>query len=75
MISDLLPADAVDELTTIVLANAAFFKGEWEYLFPEEFTHQALFYTSRNETHWVDMMNVEGTFDYGKYPYDINMYE
>lgn len=66
MISNLLPADAVDEHTSLVLANAAFFKGEWQYLFPVEDTHEELFYVTKSESTFVDMMTQEGTFDYGE---------
>lgn len=66
MIADLLPADAVDEYTNLVLANAAYFKGDWEARFPEEDTHQELFYITANQSTFVEMMTQEGTFDYGE---------
>lgn len=65
-ITDLLPADAVNDQTSLVLANAAYFKGAWESRFPDEDTHREVFYVTPSDTTFVDMMTQEGTFDYGE---------
>lgn len=66
MIKSLLPADAINEETSLVLANAAFFKGKWESRFSSEDTHKDLFYVTPSENTFVDMMTQEGTFAYGE---------
>lgn len=66
MISNLLPADAVDHDTNLVLVNAAYFKGRWKYRFQPENTHEKIFYISKEENTFVDMMMQEGTFNHGE---------
>lgn len=65
-IQDLLPVDVINEYTSLVLANAAFFKGQWESRFPSEDTQRELFYVTPSESTFVDMMTQEGTFGYGE---------
>lgn len=66
MIADLLPVDAVDQNTNLVLVNAAYFKGKWQSQFQAENTHKAIFYISPSENTFVDMMTQEGTFNHGE---------
>lgn len=57
----LLPGD-IDSRTQLVVANAAYFKGQWEYRFDADKTKQMNFYTSNNESSLVPMMTQKGTF-------------
>lgn len=66
MITDLLPADAVNPETSLVLVNAAYFKGNWQYRFPADNTRKTLFYITPSENTFVDMMTQEGTFNHGE---------
>lgn len=66
MIADLLPGDAVDQETRLVLVNAAYFKGQWQSRFQPENTHTTIFYVTPSENTIVDMMTQEGTFNHGE---------
>lgn len=66
MIADLLPPDAVDQNTNLVLVNAAYFRGRWQSRFPSENTRKAVFYISPSENTFVEMMTQEGTFNHGE---------
>ena len=46
---DLIPADAFDEGTKSVLANAAYFKGSWKSQFKAEDTKKDNFYVKRDK--------------------------
>ncbi|CAG9768660.1 unnamed protein product [Ceutorhynchus assimilis] len=62
MIKDLLPAGTIDASTSLVLVNAAYFKGIWENKFNPNLTKPEIFYVSPTKQIMVDMMHVEGTF-------------
>ncbi|XP_076254875.1 serine protease inhibitor 88Ea-like isoform X2 [Rhynchophorus ferrugineus] len=62
MIKDLLPPGSIDPSTTLVLVNAAYFKGIWENKFNPNLTKPEIFYVSPTKQIMVDMMHVEGTF-------------
>lgn len=62
MIKDLLPPGSIDPTTTLVLVNAAYFKGIWENKFNPNLTKPEIFYVSPTKQIMVDMMHVEGTF-------------
>ncbi|XP_044750849.1 serine protease inhibitor 88Ea-like isoform X2 [Coccinella septempunctata] len=64
MIKNLLPPGSVDELTDLVLVNAAYFKGMWLKKFNPSETRQEIFYVSPTKQIMVDMMHLEGTFNY-----------
>ncbi|XP_045471064.1 serine protease inhibitor 88Ea-like isoform X1 [Harmonia axyridis] len=64
MIKNLLPPGSVDQLTDLVLVNAAYFKGMWLKKFNPAETRQEIFYVSPTKQIMVDMMHLEGTFNY-----------
>lgn len=53
-------------LTTLVLVNAIYFKGEWVTKFNKSATTIMPFYSSKNETIKVPMMNQENILNYGE---------
>jgi serpin B len=55
-IKDLIPADALNALTRLVLVNAIYFKGDWASKFNKAATIKADFHVSPTETVKVDMM-------------------
>jgi serpin B len=59
-IQDLIPKGAIDSLTKIVISNATYFKGKWEYPFDEENTQKGVF----NDTIDVEYMNQTEIFPY-----------
>jgi serine protease inhibitor len=67
MIKDLLPPGSVDQSTTLVLVNAAYFKGKWDNKFNPNETKPEIFYVSPSKQIMVDMMHVEATFNHGWY--------
>jgi serine protease inhibitor len=64
MIKDLLPPGSVDQSTTLVLVNAAYFKGKWDNKFNPNETKPEIFYVSPSKQIMVDMMHVEATFNH-----------
>ncbi|KAL1512567.1 hypothetical protein ABEB36_002141 [Hypothenemus hampei] len=62
MITNLLPPGTIDPNTSLVLVNAAYFKGIWENKFNPNLTKPEIFYVSPTKQIMVDMMHVEGTF-------------
>ncbi len=70
-IKDLLPPNSITSLTRLVITNAIYFKGEWEFPFEKENTQDMPFYTTLNTTVEAPMMYVEKKFEYmtkkGKY--------
>jgi serpin B len=66
-IEDLIPPDAIDPLTRLVLANAIYFNGSWLYPFNENATAEAPFFTLDGTEISVDMMRLSGeSFLYGQ---------
>lgn len=65
MIKDLLPPGSIDPTTSLVLVNAAYFKGIWENKFNPNLTKPEIFYVSPTKQIMVDMMHVEGIFRHG----------
>ncbi|XP_077209580.1 serpin B10-like [Paroedura picta] len=61
-IQNLLPEDAVDSLTALVLVNAIYFKGNWANRFKEENTINAEFRLSKTTSTTVQMMFLKDTF-------------
>lgn len=63
-IKDLLSHDSVDPSTSMVLANAAYFKGEWAMKFDKEATEVKPFYGTTTAN--VEMMRKSADFKYRK---------
>ncbi|KAH8420761.1 hypothetical protein KR222_004312, partial [Zaprionus bogoriensis] len=63
-IKDILSPGDIDARTQLVLANAAYFKGEWASRFNVEQTKQMLFYTSGDKQSLVPMMTQKGVFQW-----------
>lgn len=64
-IKDLLPPGSIGTDTNVVLANAAFFKGNWASKFDKEDTEKKIFYEHSRMPVYVDMMKQRGHFNYG----------
>lgn len=65
-IKDLLIPGSISEATKLVVANAAFFKGQWASKFEKEDTEKKIFYDHGRMPIFVDMMRQRGNFNYGK---------
>lgn len=63
-IRDLLPADAIDSSTDLVLANAVYFKGFWNSRFDVANSKRDLFYTSGSKNSVVTFMWQKKTFNH-----------
>ncbi|XP_058141155.1 serpin B6 [Dasypus novemcinctus] len=61
-ITDLLPSGSLDSMTSLVLVNAIYFKGNWNDQFNKEQTREAPFKLSKNEKKPVQMMYKKSTF-------------
>ena len=66
MIGNLIAPERLNALTRLVLVNAVYFQGLWEYPFPRESTKSAPFETGTGETADVPMMSRRGDFAYGE---------
>lgn len=64
-IRDLLPPGSISTDTKVVLANAAYFKGQWSSKFDKEETQKKIFYEHSRMPVYVDMMRQRGSFNYG----------
>ncbi|XP_053968445.1 serine protease inhibitor 88Ea [Anastrepha ludens] len=62
-IPDMLNPGDVDSQTQLVLANAAYFKGQWSRKFDPKDTTKDIFYTSESKHSFVDMMHKRGTYN------------
>ncbi|XP_020014766.1 antithrombin-III [Castor canadensis] len=63
-ITDVIPSDAINELTVLVLVNTIYFKGLWKSKFSPENTRKELFYKADGESCSASMMYQEGKFHY-----------
>lgn len=61
-IREMLSSQEVNERTQVVLANAAYFKGQWVRKFREQFTVAKPFFTSADRSSMVPMMHQRGAF-------------
>jgi serine protease inhibitor len=59
-IKDLVPANAVNPLTRLILTNAIYFKGDWILKFDKKKTREADFKVSPEKTVQVQMMGLTG---------------
>ncbi len=57
-IKNLIPKGSLDRTTRLVLTNAIYFKGTWQYEFEKDKTHEADFYITPDNTVKVDMMHM-----------------
>ncbi|XP_001376191.2 leukocyte elastase inhibitor [Monodelphis domestica] len=64
-IPELLASGMVDNLTKLVLVNAIYFKGNWEYKFDETFTTDAPFRLNKREKKTVKMMYLKKKLPFG----------
>ncbi|XP_061569031.1 leukocyte elastase inhibitor-like [Cololabis saira] len=65
-IKDLLPPDAVDPMTRLVLVNAIYFKGNWNEKFKESSTRDAQFRLSKSNSKPVKMMKQKSEFPFAR---------
>lgn len=63
-ITDVIPPEAINELTVLVLVNTIYFKGLWKSKFSSENTRNEPFYKADGESCSVSMMYQEGKFRY-----------
>lgn len=64
-IKDLIKPAMLDSETRLVLVNAIYFKGDWEYQFDKERTTEGDFFISETDTSRVDFMRIKKNFNYG----------
>lgn len=65
-IKDLIPPRLIDELTTLVLVNAIYFKGNWANQFDPGLTKEATFWVTKDEESEVPTMNQQKEFGYAE---------
>lgn len=65
-IRDLIPPDALDRDTRLVLVNAIYMKAPWANPFSESATRPAPFYVRGSEPQQVPMMTHRGSFGYAR---------
>lgn len=65
-IKDIIEPGMLGELTRLVLVNAIYFKGRWEYQFEKKHTKIAPFYVSQGETVNHPLMTQVNDFGYAK---------
>ncbi|XP_077987256.1 leukocyte elastase inhibitor-like isoform X2 [Glandiceps talaboti] len=64
-IKDLIASGSLDPLTTLVLVNAIYFKGNWASKFKTEETKIADFFITKEDKVEVSMMHQKGKFNFG----------
>lgn len=72
-IKDLLVPGSLTESTKLVLANAAYFKGQWASKFDPRATQKQIFYESGSKQTFVDMMQKTGHYNYGRLHYNTDI--
>ncbi len=65
-IEDLIPRDVIDRFTRLALANAVYFKAEWQSPFDERATSPAPFYALDGGEKRVETMRQTGYFGYDR---------
>ena len=65
-VTEIVPADAVNALTRLILVNAVYFKGDWLKKFNINSTKDEDFQISPNESVKVKMMHSKAKFYYGE---------
>ncbi|NP_001290717.1 leukocyte elastase inhibitor [Esox lucius] len=61
-IKDLLPKGIVDEMTSLVLVNTIYFKSNWDRIFLQTSTTDAMFKLNKNQSKPVKMMHQKDYF-------------
>nr|XP_060630712.1 serpin B4-like [Anolis sagrei ordinatus] len=65
-IKDLFPSGSISQDAVLILVNAIYFKGKWKVKFDPKKTHEAPFWTSKNQSKQVQMMFLEDEFNLAK---------
>lgn len=65
-IKDILIPGTITQATNLVVANAAYFKGQWASKFSPEDTFKGIFFSTPEKHNFVDMMYKKGVFNHGK---------
>jgi len=68
-IKDLIPVGSLDEMTRLVLTNAIYFKGIWEWEFDKADTHDGIFRITSDDTVEIPIMHMnpkEAKFNYAE---------
>ncbi len=65
-IKDILKKEDLHPLTRLILTNAIYFKGDWEYKFDKELTAELPFRKNKNEKMMIPIMYQKGNFKYSK---------
>jgi serpin B len=63
-IKDLLPRGILDSMTRLVLTNAIYFKGDWQFQFKKDATREQPFHLADGGTVKVPLMYQQGRFGY-----------
>nr|XP_026486009.1 uncharacterized protein LOC113393377 [Vanessa tameamea] len=66
LIKNLVSPDNLSVDTRLVLVNAIYFQGDWQYPFQKERTQKQSFYVNKNKNVTVNMMNQIGSFKYAE---------
>ncbi|MGB6363737.1 MAG: serpin family protein [Thermoanaerobaculia bacterium] len=67
-IQDLLPPGSIEALTRLVLTNAVYFKGDWQYQFDRKSTVKSPFFAPGDREIEVPLMMRKGDQRYVRYP-------
>ena len=65
-IRNLLPRNSIDEMTSLVLTNAVYFKGKWFRRFDKKMTQKLDFWLAPDKSAQADMMFQSGQYRYMK---------
>lgn len=63
-IKDLIGPDVLHENTRMVLTNAIYFNGKWQWAFNKESTRPSIFHVSTRQSVMTDFMHLTRTFPY-----------
>uniref|UniRef100_H9G4A4 Serpin B7 n=1 Tax=Anolis carolinensis TaxID=28377 RepID=H9G4A4_ANOCA len=62
-IKDLFASGSISQDAVLILVNAIYFKGKWKMQFDPKNTHEAPFWTSKNQSKQVQMMFLKDEFN------------